>query len=582
MQYQPLKSGEIRLLYFDTGGDNRRVRCDLVNTVLGTSPYYALSYVWGTEMGTESIIVNGQQFWPTKNLGYALEWLQDVALRDAWGDLSAAKKPAQELKASEDGDAPHRRAIWIDALCINQADQAEKTEQVGRMTQVFSNAETVFCWLGRPDGRFCYGFMFMQKLVEMTRDNISELEIDSAMDGIPGGGARKIVDVLDRDFFRRIWTLQEVALARKAILVYDGQSVDWHEFCTAMKGIEWLSTMRDFVSLDKALSKTGHRERAIDQGPLGPPLLETLANCSSRNATDPRDKIYGLLGLCRREGFEADYSESVSETYCRLVEHLMRWHRNLDVLSAVQYNCLRRDEIPSWAPDWRNQRSGYLLLNQLERCSYNASGNTEPLATFYRGEAGRKLMLRGIKVDTIEGWTEDTSIKEWALPDYEGLHSSWRLWNTRSRPHGCPTRHGQPFPPGPLPLAFARVLTANQTLEGTRGAFRMFERRPHPGAYLADWWAHKYIQPERSRFSEISGISRFCITKSGLPGRVPRGAESGDVIVVLAGGKVPYVIRKLENQDVYEFVGDCCEYQNYLSTKEKFQEQYRLINLSRY
>lgn len=453
------------------------------------------------------------------------------------------------------------------------------------MTEVFSNAETVFCWLGQRDGTRRYGFDFMQKLVEMNREQFTVGMIDSNMNGTPRGGAMEIVEVLGRDFFRRIWTVQEVALARKAILVDGRSSVDWHEFCTVMRRIEKRSKMSGFVYLSKALSNTGHKDAAIDRGPLGPPLLETLADCSSRNATDPRDKIYGLLGLCRRENFQADYSASISETYCRLVEHLVRWHCNLDVLSAVQHRYwIRQDDIPSWAPDWRNQTSGHLHLKQLKSCSYNASGNTEPLATFYRDEAGRKLMLHGIKFDTIEDYTVNKCIKDWAMPDFKGLDRSWRLWNTKSRLDGYPTRYDQPLPVGPLPLAFARVLTANQTMEETRGAFAMFRSQPQLGFCnrWSDWWSQSHIQHERSRFSEISGISEFCITKSGLPGRVPSRARPGDIIVVLAGGKVPYVIRKLENQDAYEFVGGCCEYQDLLSMKTKFQERSELICLSRY
>lgn len=58
-------------------------------------------------------------------------------------------------------DACHN--LWIDAICINQSDFAERAIQVGQMHQIFSNAGIVYAWIGNWDTRFSSAF---QKLEE--------------------------------------------------------------------------------------------------------------------------------------------------------------------------------------------------------------------------------------------------------------------------------------------------------------------------------------------------------------------------------------------------------------------------------
>ncbi|KAF8846783.1 hypothetical protein BDZ45DRAFT_539472, partial [Acephala macrosclerotiorum] len=87
--------------------------------------YLALSYVWGNPSNTLSIIVEGSGVDITVNLQHALE----AVLVD-----NSANHP-----------------IWVDAICINQADDAEKSEQVRMMHRIFARAETTLAWTGLGD-----------------------------------------------------------------------------------------------------------------------------------------------------------------------------------------------------------------------------------------------------------------------------------------------------------------------------------------------------------------------------------------------------------------------------------------------
>lgn len=99
--------------------------CELSHHSLDDRPSYnALSYVWGEHSDRQAIYVNSRQTFVTENLRAALEHLQD---------------PNKDV------------IIWIDALCINQADDKEKTQQVKQMTKIYAMAACTVAWLGPAD-----------------------------------------------------------------------------------------------------------------------------------------------------------------------------------------------------------------------------------------------------------------------------------------------------------------------------------------------------------------------------------------------------------------------------------------------
>lgn len=86
--------------------------------------YAALSYVWGDENVTKTILVNGEEREVTANLEEAL---RSIAVRGEFGN---------SLK------------LWIDAISINQDDLEERGRQVRRMREIYGNSQTVIAWLG--------------------------------------------------------------------------------------------------------------------------------------------------------------------------------------------------------------------------------------------------------------------------------------------------------------------------------------------------------------------------------------------------------------------------------------------------
>ncbi|KIN08753.1 hypothetical protein OIDMADRAFT_107607, partial [Oidiodendron maius Zn] len=122
-KYGILTRGEFRVLLILPSRDpSAEIHCHLLkDTFEAAEPYVALSYMWGSVVLKEQIIVNDTPFPVGKNLSNALRRMRqpEVAQR-----------------------------IWADAICINQSDIGEKNIQVAQMRNIYSRADRVAIWLG--------------------------------------------------------------------------------------------------------------------------------------------------------------------------------------------------------------------------------------------------------------------------------------------------------------------------------------------------------------------------------------------------------------------------------------------------
>lgn len=122
------ESGEIRILTLLPGEQYSPIHCTLstvsLSTLLWRPEYDALSYAWGDAYHRRNIILDGNEHAVTYNLEVALQHLRHRR---------------------------EKRLLWIDALCINQADVIERSEQVSMMGDIFSSARTVYLWIGEAD-----------------------------------------------------------------------------------------------------------------------------------------------------------------------------------------------------------------------------------------------------------------------------------------------------------------------------------------------------------------------------------------------------------------------------------------------
>jgi hypothetical protein len=240
--------------------------------------------------------VNGSNFQISSNLYSALQVLRDS------GDIH----------------------VRCDRLCINQDDFAERADQVGRMKSIFQNAARVVVWLGEEaDG----SSQFMETLkrwinYRSCHSDLDDLACWEAMwreDALECAGPvsenqalamtarsyslflKQVNALLQRDYWRRVWVIQEVAVGRRVTVHCGPHSAEWDDLVICLRSLQmrkayyntsdWVAkAYRGFETIRELRSKISL------ETPV--PLLRVLQDSYGSKATDTRDKVFALLGLC--------------------------------------------------------------------------------------------------------------------------------------------------------------------------------------------------------------------------------------------------------------------------------------------
>jgi hypothetical protein len=232
-QYKRLNQGknEIRLLDLLPGQFSDQIRVVIRNTSFDpTHPpvYEALSYAWGSTNNPASIAASKRgntRINVTQNLVEALPYLRYI-------------------------DRPRR--LWIDAICIDQMNLAERSEQVQRMGDIFSLADRVIAWIGPEADNSSIAlrtFMFItarvqvdwftQRLRPLTSNEEDKMWADETL-GPPL--SRKellaIIALVLRPWFGRLWVQQEVQLANSSTISVCGSThCSWEAFRTSIAAL---------------------------------------------------------------------------------------------------------------------------------------------------------------------------------------------------------------------------------------------------------------------------------------------------------------------------------------------------------
>jgi hypothetical protein len=210
------------------------------------------------------------------------------------------------------------------------------------MNDIYSKASRVVIYAGESSRRS-----------DMLLDYLSDMAISSPKSATSYGGRQALQlvedlqDFLSRPWFHRIWILQEVLLAKRAILVAGQKSVNWWALSPLRLQELGLKPARKDGLVPGIYRWTQSHVEAFD-------VLQALhagRNCLS---TDPRDKLYALLGLVdgvTRATLAPNYEWSTKEVFIHVAIYTILRRNTLDVLTYTGGKQLVPN-LPSWCPDW--------------------------------------------------------------------------------------------------------------------------------------------------------------------------------------------------------------------------------------
>jgi hypothetical protein len=309
---------QIRLLVVQPGEPSEPVVCDIIHVNLKNRPEYeAVSYTWAAQDGntrqSQNIrVLDGSTIKVTDNC--------EAALRQV-------RKP--RLK----------RWLWIDSVCIHQSHVKERNHQVGLMGQIYSQATKVLICIHDPSYSYSDLFHWLKKGdVQMTE--LRQRLVDQTY------------ELITSRYFRRVWVVQEVALAREAVLHVNTESL-------LLSGIAILKLgslcERYNLQVPGILRRIPGVYQQYD-------LLGWLGETIMCESTDPKDKVYAITSLLdpdTRSLIPINYSSSLQQIYANVLVTVIRDRRDLGILSYVRTVGMEASQTAEEA--WLGQFHDYVL-----------------------------------------------------------------------------------------------------------------------------------------------------------------------------------------------------------------------------
>jgi len=269
--YAPLDhdKASIRLIrVLATRNDEGYIQCEIRHASIDDS-YICLSYSWGEPGDEQCIVVNDSIMRVRNNLFDFLERAgKNDWLRKIW--------------------------LWIDALCIDQANVGERNHQVQQMGRIFSCAEEVISWFGEDkDSIAAYFVQQISPSADRFNHRLDDLFLKFAY----------------AHYWNRAWITQEVQLARKVTLLARNVKVDYRLLISTTRNLLIKYESNPYWIVPPL------RTNGIPPSPRG--LFWVMSEFGYKRCHDIRDRVYSLLALC-------DDGSDVQVDYNTTVERLAR------------------------------------------------------------------------------------------------------------------------------------------------------------------------------------------------------------------------------------------------------------------
>ncbi|KAI0137951.1 HET-domain-containing protein [Hypoxylon sp. NC0597] len=525
----------------------RPVELDNAETII----YDAVSYTWGPT--TRHEIKNGAN--AKRNRVIACNNKRLLVTENLFNCLT---------QLEEDGH--YDQDLWVDAICINQYNEAERSEQVSIMADIYRSAKCVIVWLGTADEFTQPAWELIGRLSQLSKETLSTVTtraLDNDYIGNLLGIANSlkyweaVASLFGRSWFTRAWVVQELVLARNTNVLCGKYRFDWDAIVSASEAMAKRASANTFKAGflgnqdSNSLSyKNPARLAAIKRDVLsgnGDVLLRSLIRCRTYEASDDHDKVYSILGLanCKsygRHNLYPDYERSIAELYTDFAEYLLDTSDDLHLLAHAEGDEFRLvPDLPTWVPDWSVRKDLGLRITGYTR--YEAAGK---LPCFKELRGGGTLILRGFEFDTISriGETKSEVNRTKVCPDWLDLLDEIE----------------QEYPNRDYRDAFWRTL-----LLDTDPSQSVPIMRPWEDAFniWMDLGTHHPSNEEKQLAVEYetsfthSLNLRLFRTAGGHLGCGTLSCKKGDLIWIIQGSRVPLILRPTTQGDpmTYNLVG---------------------------
>lgn len=480
------------------------------------------------------------------------------------------------------------------------------------MRLIYEKAQAVLIWLGEPNIRTGNALQLLlelrglvQEFPALAEDNPSPAEVARVGRYPKLGHILEIVrdsqnlhdieSLFGRPWFCRLWVVQEVVVVKFAKLLLGETQLDLDVLLSTIYALS-ASVLTGMFFSPATVDVCKHlcfilelRKNAFPYA-----LLELLNILRSLAATDPRDKLFAVLGLsiCPHElMLRPNYSREVAEVFTNVAKYCLTQSDNLfnpsntmttDPNPLVLFSCLEvtstdQRTLPSWVPDWTLPATTSILgkHNKLFRTDRG------PISPIRFSEDNRTLFLSGHiinKIQIVERFVPYVR-NEGANPWHNLYQDTENVGRYFLRCRALALQAPDPYPTGePLEEAIWRTFVCDLNIpnesratDELKEAWKVYQQHADKieerlarnlvaFAQDIDAVTEEQLLLFLIHFGFARGgpdVSRsFCLTEQGRIGWIPRHSMPGDIICIFEGATVPYALRR-DGQDHFKILGEC-------------------------
>lgn len=329
--YSTLAGDSIRVLHLSPGSysDTLAGTLETVRLDESVNTYHAVSYAWGPAVFPEKLKLPHGTIQITESLH---------------GALRRFRSPTAVVR------------LWADAVCINQTDAAERNEQVALMTGIFGNAEGVKVWLGEESYEDTLAFWMINALNDVHSEGSavwsSWIRIADFFSAIyekqpclcpccarPAGiyedgwdlfeAAKSLVDILNREYFKRLWVVQEISrqFGEKVVLFCGQHKATKTSVDTAVTVLDQITSYYDGPPTSRPVKPSTPVFATFLHLHFCPThLLLTLLGTRDLQCAEPHDRLYGVLAMTTESDapeLRPDYAVALDELWMRVTAHIL-------------------------------------------------------------------------------------------------------------------------------------------------------------------------------------------------------------------------------------------------------------------
>ena len=313
--------------------------------------------------------------------------------------------------------------VWVDAICINQDNLYERAAEVKKMGLIYSQCLSVRAWLGHPDPDVAAEIPSTKEYLDSISICMHDLRWEAIKDmGVDRSIWAVMSSLASTPYWERLWIVQEIALAPSLLFNY-GQ----HVFTT--DEVQKLGHVVTVCLNAKKLGDHGDSEPKVVVDiariffrlvTLRPPnrteskiaqldIVNLVHLARDSKATDPRDKVFGLLALLPHEvttRIHPNYNAwfSVENALTMFSKSYLLAEGNMNFLARIRQRPrrpLHMRDLPSWALDLEGPRDwSDVPLNSVRHRNHGTNLGM-PMTDFTFSKDDRLMFCEGAIVDSI-------------------------------------------------------------------------------------------------------------------------------------------------------------------------------------